>query len=205
MSGDDQPTRELPGHTRSTRLTALWSRRWRTRVLVIALVSAVAIGVGGYSLALVQSRASQEEQRADQEQAAGDEARTAVDLLCAQVEQLGRRCVVEPEELRGEPIPPTEEQLRPLVRQFVDEWLARNPPQDGRTPTIGEIVAIVTPIVTAELRRNPPPPGRTPTPEEIRPIVVDVVAEHLAASPPPPGEPGQDGADGAPGADGCTG
>lgn len=176
--------------------------RWRTAVSLAALfVAFAALAFAGTSYV---QRAEQQQQRADAEQGRAQQAETAVDLLCAQVERLGRRCVVEPEELTGQPVPPTEAQLRPLVRQYVDEWLAANPPPPGRdAPSLAELTDVIVTEVAAELERNPPPPGEdgepggSPTPEQLRPIVVEAVSEHLAATPPPPGQPGQDGEDGA--------
>lgn len=200
MSGDD--TREL-GHSRSTRLTALWSRRWRARVLVVALVSAGAIGVGGYTLATVQGRAADGEQRAEQEQGRADEAQSAAEQLCAQVQSLGGLCVVDPDDLRGREGPagpagpgPTDEQ----VAEAVAAYLATFPPDAGRPPTMAEIAD----AVAIQLAVNPPDQGERgpgPTQEQI----LAAVTTYLIANPPPAGEPGQDGADGAPGQDGADG
>lgn len=85
---------------------------------------------------------------------------------------------------------PTEEQLRPLIRDYVDGWLTANPPRDGRTPTTAELSA----LIAAELERNPPADGHTPTAAEIRPIVQTEVAAWLTANPPRDGEDGDDGA-----------
>lgn len=110
-------------------------------------------------------------------------------------------------------VAPTDEQLRPLVQEFTESWLARHPPRDGRdgeTPTADQIAD----LISAEYARNPPQDGedgedgRTPTAAEVRPLVVEAVNAYLAASPPPPGEPGtdgRDGADGQPGRDGIDG
>lgn len=124
--------------------------------------------------------------------------------ICQQAEQIAE----EP----AEPVvvAPTDEQLRPLVREYTEDWLARNPPRDGRdgeTPTADQIAD----LIAAEYARNPPrdgedgEDGRTPTAAEIRPIVVEVVDAWLSASPPPPGQPGVDGQDGTDGSDGRDG
>lgn len=220
MTGEGRP------RSRS-RLSARWSRAWRRRTLVVALVTAAAVGIGGWSLAAVQTRAVDQQQRAED---AEEEALVARDNAVAIAEGVRAACAQEDEtaELLGdlcghadevveepaEPalVGPTEEQLRPLVREYVHEWLAQNTPRygrDGRTPTVDEITAIVTPIVVAEVARNQPEDGRTPTPEEITAIAAPIVAQEvdawLSANPPPPGEPGQDGSDGAPGQDGAAG
>lgn len=204
---------------RRSRLGELWTRRWRTRTLVIALITAAAVGVGGYSLAVTQARTAGEAERADAAEVealvARDNAVAIADAVrdaCAQEDEtaklLGDLCR-QADEVVEEPaeptlVAPTEEQLRPLVQEFTNAWLARNPPRDGRdgrTPTVDEIAD----LIAAEYARNPPSDGedgedgRTPTAAEIRPIVVEAVNAHLAATPPPPGEPGQDGQDGATG------
>lgn len=121
--------------------------------------------------------------------------------LCRQAEQVAE----EPAEPVA--IPPTDEQLRPIVERFVAEWLAANPPRDGRdgrTPTVAEIST----LIMAELAANPPPAGedgRTPTAADIRPIVVEEVAAFLEANPPPAGEDGEDGQDGEDGERGPPG
>jgi hypothetical protein len=61
--------------------------------VVVAVAAFAALGFSGWQFA---GRVNEQEQRAA-------EARAAVEQLCTQVEQLGRRCVVDPEELRGEP------------------------------------------------------------------------------------------------------
>lgn len=205
---------------RRSRHRELWSRRWRTRTIVVALVTAAAVGLGGWSLALSQARHGQEVQRAD---AAEAEARVSSQNAVAIAEAVRQACEREGEtaELLGdlchradevveepsEPalVAPTEEQLRPLVQEYTEAWLARHPPQDGRTPTVAEIVDVVAGEVARQLAADPPQDGRTPTAAELRPIVEDVVAVYLEANPPPRGEPGEDGADGTPGRDGVDG
>lgn len=104
---------------------------------------------------------------------------------------------------------PSDEQLRPLVQQYVAAWLAANPPPPGRdgrdAPSLSELTDVIMREIAVELERNPPPAGEdgeSVTPEQLRPIVVEEVAAHLEANPPPPGEDGEDGQDGADGADG---
>lgn len=189
-----------------TRLTArLQAVAGRWAWLAVALVGALILGWGGYELGQMRAErdalavALEIEQRQTVESGQTPAAPSADEV---------RR---DPEVVEGKPIPPTEEQLRPLVREFVDSWLARNPPSDGRdgeTPTTDELVAIVTPIVATEIARNPPrdgADGRTPTAAEIRPVVIQVVDAWLTANPPPAGEDGRDGVDGEDGADGEDG
>lgn len=181
--------------------------RWRIRTMVVALLTCSAIGIGGYSLAAVQTRATDAEAEAllarDNAALIAEQVREACDRqgptaaelgdLCRQAEQVAQ----EP----AEPVAPTEEQLRPLVQDAVAGWLSANPPAPGRAPTVDEITA----VVQDELERNPPPPGRAPTAEEIRPLVAEEVEAYLTAHPPPPGTAGEDGQPGADGRDGQDG
>lgn len=218
MSNDEtaaQPT----GRVRRSPLGGRLSRRG---LLVIAVVAAVAIGIGGYSLAALDRGEGQQEERAEEAEQEAALSRATAQEIAAQVraacqehgevaQLLGDVCE-HAEQVAEEPaepvlVTPTEEQLRPLVQQYVADWLSRNPPRDGRdgeTPS----VHLIADLIVAELERNPPPlgeDGRTPTPEEIRPIVAEEVAAYLLANPAPAGQPGRDGADGAPGRDGVDG
>lgn len=184
----------------------------RGRGVVVAVITAAALSLGGYSLAAFQLRANEQAERVD-------EAVTAVDQLCAQVRELGGYCIVDPADLRGEPgpegppgPPPSDAQVMEAVAAF----LAEHPIQPGRPPTMAEISAAVADY----LSRNPPAPGE-PGPPPSQERVAGAVAAYLLANPPPTGpqgpagEPGEDGQDstvpgppgpqGIPGADGADG
>ncbi|GAA4439348.1 collagen-like protein [Phytohabitans houttuyneae] len=87
----DDTTREIAGQ----RLERLIRRRSRRRTVVLGLLLCVVAGLLGWWAHGLTSRATSEEQRADQ-------AVSSAEQLCAQVEQLGRQCVIDPAELRGE-------------------------------------------------------------------------------------------------------
>lgn len=195
-------------HTGRRRLRSWLPPSWQGRGIVVAVITAAALGLGGYSLAAFQLRANEQAARVD-------EAVSAVDQLCRQVRDLGGYCVVDPAELRGEPgpegppgPPPSDEQ----VMEAVAAYLAEHPIEPGRPPTMAEISA----AVAAYLAEHEPPQGERgpgPSPEQ----VAGAVAAYLLASPPPAGpegpegpvgpagptgDPGVPGADGRDGADG---
>lgn len=182
----DETTRELVGVR----------RRQRNRTIIAVVLTALAFLLIGYALRSFSSEASEQAERAD-------EAVSAVEQLCAQVETLGGFCVVDPEDLRGEPgpagpvgPPPSDEQ----VAAAVADYLARVPPEPGRAPTLSEISAAVADY----LDQNPPPEGERgpgPTQEQI----LAAVTTYLISSPPPAGERGPAGPTGPPGPAGPSG
>ncbi len=82
--------------------------------------------------------------------------------------------------------PPTPEQIQTAVRAE----LAINPPPAGRSPSAGEVAAIVAQFLTA----NPPAPGRPPTAGEIE----AAVSAFFAANPVTSGVDGDVGPQGRP-------
>lgn len=82
----DDTTQQLNGvHRRQRRV------RWQAIVLAAVAAALLAFTVGTF----VQAGQEKEQQTS--------EARSAADALCAQVQQLGGLCVVDPDDLRGEP------------------------------------------------------------------------------------------------------
>jgi len=94
----DDPTRHLPPVNGIHRLHAatvarLGPLRWLLLAVVIGTVVALVLGI--YSVVKIQ-------QQAEREKARANEAVATAEQLCAQVLALGRECVKDPGELRGE-------------------------------------------------------------------------------------------------------
>lgn len=187
--------------------------RWATTLAVVLLLALV-LGWTAWDRTQAEDKAQQTEQKLqlaeDNAREIAGQVRDACQRQGEVARLLGDICR-QAEEVAEQPaeqvlVPPSDEQLRPLVQQYVAEWLERNPPRDGRdgvTPS----VETISRLIAAELAENPPQDGedgedgRTPTAAELQPIVAAAVEVFLEANPPPPGEDGQDGEDGEDGAD----
>jgi len=155
--------------------------RWLLLAMILGTV--IALGLGIYSFVEIQQQAERERQRANEAVATAEE-------LCEQVRALGRECVRDPDQLRGDPgpagergpagPPPSDE----AVREAVEAYFLAHPPAAGPAPTPAEIAAAVITYLT----ENPPaagPPGPPPSSEQIAQAVANwFIAHPLSACPP---------------------
>ena len=156
--------------------------RWLLLAMILGTV--IALGLGIYSFVEIQQQAEREKQRANEAVATAEE-------LCEQVRALGRECVKDPEQLRGDPgpagerghvgPPPSDE----AVREAVEAYFLAHPPAAGPAPTAAEIAAAVITYLT----ENPPatgpegPPGPPPSSEQIAQAVANWFITHPACPP----------------------
>jgi hypothetical protein len=162
----DDVTREQ--HIGLHRLHRFTSQLGPLRWLLVAMIlgTIIALGLGIYSFVEIQQQAERERLRANEAVATAEE-------LCEQVRALGRECVKDPDQLRGETGPAGER--GPIGP-------AGPPPSDGA----------VRAAVEAYFLAHPPAAGRAPTPAEIAAAVITYLAENPPAAGPqgPPGPPG---------------
>jgi hypothetical protein len=163
---DEEITQQISNRTRK--------QDRRTQVAIIAVVLMILFGVLAIASFIHDAREQQQIAVVQEERA--EEAVGAVDQLCAQVEELGRSCVVNPEDLRGEQGDPG---------QPGEPGEEGDPGQEGEQGEQGE-------------EGEPGQPG-----EEGQPGPTGQPGE--PGQPGTPGEPGQPGQDGAPGEPGEPG
>lgn len=193
-------------------------RQPRFRWAMAAAVAAVVFLIGSFLVALDAGRTSEQERDAAASQAVA--AADPVRELCAEATPVGAALRADPRnpcglaaQVLAEPIPtPTAvprdaPEITPeQIQTAVAAELARNPPEDGRTPSLAEVTAIVARLLTDDpsqiaaqvalyVEQNPIRDGRDGrdgedapeiTPAQIR----EAVVAELAANPPLPGAQG---------------
>lgn len=192
----------------------------RYRWVMTVVVAAVVFLIGSFLVALSSDRTSQAERDAAASQAVA--AADPVRDLCAETTLVGAALRADPRNPCGlaarvlaDPIPTVTPMAAPRdapgitpeqIQAAVADELARNPPADGRTPSLAEVTAIVASLladnpdqiaaqVALYFAENPVRDGRDApeiTPEQIR----EAVRAELAENPPERGADGGQGAQG---------
>lgn len=158
--------------------------RRRRRLVVVIIFTALIFTTLGWTVSRLGRQADRQEERADN-------AVSSAEQLCNQIKGLGYKCLVNPDDLKGDQGPqgPAGQNATDAqVRRAVAEYLARNPPPAGRAPNATEIAA----AVISYMRANPPaagPRGPGPSTEQVE----SAVREYLAANPPAQGQKGDKG------------